>query len=75
MLCSCTHGSDRHYLDYAGPGVSGGVLSYCLVEGCPCKKFSQVDMVVTPVQLIPGQTFPNRTFTGTSKVQGRESNV
>lgn len=35
-MCTCGHGADRHFLDYAGPGIAGGVLSKCLDEGCPC---------------------------------------
>ncbi len=38
-MCTCGHGSDRHYLDYAGPGICGGVLGKCLEKGCACKRF------------------------------------
>ncbi len=46
-MCSCTHGSDRHYLDYAGPGVLGGVLGRCLEKDCPCQRFVPIS--------VPGQ--------------------
>jgi len=39
-MCTCKHGSDRHFLDYAGPGFCGGVLTRCLQEGCGCKLFA-----------------------------------
>lgn len=52
-MCSCTHGSDRHYLDYAGPGVCGGVLSRCLEKDCPCQQFTPVNVTVIPVTLFP----------------------
>jgi hypothetical protein len=42
MMCYCGHGSDRHYLDYAGPGVCGGVFSRCLSKDCPCVQFRPV---------------------------------
>lgn len=35
-MCKCGHGADRHYLDYAGPGVCGGILGKCLEKNCPC---------------------------------------
>jgi hypothetical protein len=41
-MCTCTHGSDRHFLDYAGPGVQGGVLGRCLEKDCPCQHFTPV---------------------------------
>lgn len=39
-MCTCAHGSDRHFLDYAGPGVCGGILSRCLEKDCGCERFS-----------------------------------
>jgi hypothetical protein len=51
-MCSCTHGSDRHYLDYAGPGVAGGILTRCLEPGCGCQMFTPTSVIVTPVTLI-----------------------
>jgi hypothetical protein len=45
-MCTCTHGADRHYLDYAGPGVAGGILTKCLEEGCDCILFLEVSVVV-----------------------------
>mgnify|MGYP003576013646 CR=1 FL=1 len=57
-MCTCTHGADRHYLDYAGPGVAGGILTRCLQEGCECILFVEVSaavfvpcVIVTPVQI------------------------
>ena len=38
-MCSCGHGSERHYLDYAGPGICGGILTRCTEEGCPCSMY------------------------------------
>ena len=35
-MCTCGHGADRHYIDYAGPGVCGGILTRCLEGKCPC---------------------------------------
>jgi hypothetical protein len=46
-MCACTHGADRHYLDYAGPGVAGGILTRCLEQDCPCQMFMPV--TATPV--------------------------
>jgi len=40
-MCTCSHGSDRHYLDYAGPGICGGVLTRCLEKDCGCKLFTR----------------------------------
>lgn len=53
-MCTCKHGDDRHYLDYAGPGICGGILGRCLEKDCPCTKFEKGgDFVVFP----PGVTF------------------
>jgi len=46
-MCCCGHGSDRHYLDYAGPDVCGGVLSRCLEKDCPCKLFREASSWTT----------------------------
>jgi hypothetical protein len=40
-MCICSHGSDRHYLDYAGVGVCGGILGKCLESGCACLIYVQ----------------------------------
>lgn len=55
-MCTCTHGSDRHFLDYAGPGVAGGILTRCMEPGCECLMFTNV--IEAPVTLI----FPNQTL-------------
>lgn len=39
-MCRCGHGSDRHYIGYAGVGVCGGVLAECLQKGCNCKAYT-----------------------------------
>jgi hypothetical protein len=57
-MCKCKHGSDRHYLDYAGPGVCGGILSKCLEPDCECKLFTKAESYEVPSQLWPtGQTW------------------
>lgn len=38
-MCMCGHGQDRHYLDYAGPAVCGGISGRCLERGCNCAAF------------------------------------
>ena len=38
-MCVCKHGMDRHYLDYAGVGVCGGVVTRCLNPDCDCKRY------------------------------------
>lgn len=64
-MCTCTHGGDRHYLDYAGPGVCGGILGRCLEPGCPCQGFTPWNVILTPVNvIIPTVTIlPDRSFT------------
>lgn len=58
MMCTCKHGSDQHYLDYAGPGFCGGILSKCLEEGCECKLFTKAESYEVSSQLWPtGQTW------------------
>lgn len=52
-MCSCTHGADRHFIDYAGPGIPGGVLTKCLEPGCPCCQYTPLP---TNVTIIPGAT-------------------
>ena len=47
MMCYCGHGSDRHFLDYAGPGVLGGVLGKCLEDGCACTALRTTGIAVT----------------------------
>lgn len=47
-MCTCTHGRDRHYLDYAGPGIAGGILTKCLAPGCGCRLFQSVGTVIYP---------------------------
>lgn len=44
-MCGCNHGLDRHYLDYAGPGVAGGIPAKCLEEGCGCLLYSPQDRI------------------------------
>jgi hypothetical protein len=39
-MCICRHGQDRHYLDYAGVGVCGGISGKCLEDGCKCTAFT-----------------------------------
>ena len=51
-MCSCTHGSDRHYLDYAGPGVAGGILTRCLEPDCKCEMFTPMPSNVVTVPVI-----------------------
>lgn len=51
-MCSCSHGRDRHYLDYAGPGVCGAILSCCLEKDCPCALFTPVIGVIHPAAII-----------------------
>lgn len=46
-MCVCGHGQDRHYLDYAGPGVCGGVSGKCLEEGCKCERFMMQTTFIT----------------------------
>jgi hypothetical protein len=65
-MCTCGHGGDRHYLDYAGPDICGGVLSRCLEAGCSCQQFKAWNVIVTPVNVQQGFTFPNQTTTGLS---------
>lgn len=49
-MCTCQHGSDRHYLDYAGPGVPGGILTRCLEKDCDCKLYTAVPSNVQIIQ-------------------------
>lgn len=57
-MCICGHGLDRHYLDYAGPGIVGGVLGKCLHKDCECKKFEEKTCsTYTPTSQIWTPTF------------------
>lgn len=38
-MCGCGHGMDRHYLDYAGPGIPAGIPTRCLEKDCSCKQY------------------------------------
>jgi len=38
-MCTCGHGSDRHFIDYAY-GV-GCWFGHCLEKDCDCKRFIQ----------------------------------
>ncbi len=64
MLCVCTHGTDRHYVDY-GYGV-GCWFGKCLEPGCKCLHFqeSQVRIWPTQVRIWPTQVqiWPTHTI-------------
>lgn len=60
MMCTCGHGSDRHYLDYAGPGVCGGILSRCLQKECSCKHFAEA--TTTVIYSNAWYTFPGTIY-------------
>jgi hypothetical protein len=55
MICVCAHGSDSHYIGYAGPGVCGGILTECLEKDCECSMFRQL-LPITPS--MPGRSGP-----------------
>jgi len=65
-MCTCTHGSDRHYLDYAGPGICGGILTRCLEEGCGCKLFTAIAAPGVNVQIVPGNIWVNGRWSNSS---------
>jgi len=56
-MCTCKHGSDRHFLDYAGPGFCGGVLTRCLEKDCGCKLFALAFPQGTTIHPVNGSTF------------------
>lgn len=75
-MCTCKHGSDRHYLDYAGPGVCGGILSRCLEPGCECKLFRKVTAYEISSQFWPtGQTWTPTSSVWGGSMQEPSSNV
>ena len=39
--CECGHGMGEHFIDYAGPGICGGVMTKCLEKGCGCLLYKQ----------------------------------
>ena len=65
-MCTCKHGSDRHYLGYAGPGVCGGILTHCLEEGCDCKQFVSAVPPGVTVQSIPTNIWMNGRWQNSS---------
>lgn len=61
-MCTCGHGQDQHYLDYAGPGICGGVSGKCLEDGCPCRAY----FLQTAVTIIPSTIYhPPHVFKNT----------
>ncbi len=51
-MCTCKHGQDRHYLDYAGPDVCGGVSGKCLELDCKCVRFVRTPAIWTSTNTI-----------------------